>query len=131
MRRFPSSHTRSFRHGSWTPGTVSGMCDVAVGDAAALVESGAFLLDVREPEEWEAGHVPGACFIPMGSVAARLGELPVDCTIVVMCRSGGRSGVVTEALRGLGFDAVNLAGGILAWGPRPVVTNSGEPGTVI
>jgi rhodanese-related sulfurtransferase len=109
------------------------MVDVTVGEGSALVEKGAFLLDVREPDEWQAGHVPGAVFIPMASVALRVGELPTDRTIVVMCRSGGRSGVVTEELEGLGLAAVNLAGGIQAWAAeqRPVVTDSGAPGTVI
>ncbi|MGA8679066.1 MAG: rhodanese-like domain-containing protein [Acidimicrobiales bacterium] len=108
------------------------MVEVTAGEAASLVESGALLLDVREPAEWEAGHVPGASFIPMNAVAARLGELPSDRRIVVICRSGGRSGVVTEALLGLGFDAVNLVGGMQAWAAenRPVVTEAGTPGTV-
>jgi len=109
------------------------MVDVTVPDAVSLLESGAVLLDVREPDEWEAGHAPSAVFIPMGSVQLRIGELPKDRTIVVMCRSGGRSAVVTEALQGLGFAAVNLAGGIEAWAGerRPVVTDAGAPGTVI
>jgi rhodanese-related sulfurtransferase len=109
------------------------MSDVTVGAAAALVESGALLLDVREPDEWEAGHVPDASFMPMSSIPLRLGELARDRTIVVMCRSGGRSAVVTEMLRGRGLDAVNLAGGMQAWAAeeRPVVTTTGEPGTVI
>jgi rhodanese-related sulfurtransferase len=109
------------------------MLDVNVGEAATIVESGGLLLDVREPEEWQAGHAPDASFIPMSFVAARIGELPSDRPIVVMCRSGGRSALVTEALVGLGFDAVNLAGGIEAWAAedRPVVTDAGLPGTVI
>jgi rhodanese-related sulfurtransferase len=109
------------------------MADVTVGEGAALVESGAFLLDVRQPDEWEAGHVQGASLSPMASVVPRVEELPTDRTIVVMCRSGGRSGVVTEALQGLGFEAVNLAGGIQAWAAeeRPVVTDTGAAGTVI
>ncbi|MGA2210115.1 MAG: rhodanese-like domain-containing protein [Acidimicrobiales bacterium] len=109
------------------------VADLDLAAAAALVESGAVLLDVREPDEWEAGHAPGAVFIPMNSVTARLAELPSDRAIVVICRSGGRSGVVTEALAGLGFDAVNLSGGMQAWAAdaRPVVTDAGTPGAVI
>jgi rhodanese-related sulfurtransferase len=109
------------------------MIEVTVEKAAVLIEAGSLLLDVREPEEWEAGHVPGATFIPMASVALRVGELPSDRMIVVMCRSGGRSGEVTEALQESGLDAVNLAGGIHAWAADqlPIVTDTGAPGAVI
>jgi rhodanese-related sulfurtransferase len=109
------------------------MIEVDAADAAELIDSGALLLDVREPEEWEAGHVPGASFVPLGSLPLRLGELPTDRRIVVMCRVGGRSAVATEALVLAGLDAVNLAGGIVAWAAeeRPVVTSDGCPGTVI
>jgi rhodanese-related sulfurtransferase len=109
------------------------MGDITVDDAAAIIDQGALLLDVRELDEWEAGHVAGASFIAMGSVAERLAELPTDRPIVVMCRSGARSTAVTNGLLGMGYDAVNLAGGIQAWAAsdRPVVTDSGTPGTVI
>jgi rhodanese-related sulfurtransferase len=112
---------------------VVAVADLDIAAAAALVGSGALLLDVREADEWEAGHAPGAVFIPMNSVTARLAELPSDRTIVVICRSGGRSGVVTDALLGRGFEAVNLAGGMQAWAAdeRPVVTDAGTPGQVI
>ncbi|MGO9558133.1 MAG: rhodanese-like domain-containing protein [Acidimicrobiales bacterium] len=109
------------------------MVEVSPDEAAELLKAGALLLDVREPEEWEAGHVAGARFIPMGEVQARVAELPSDRRIVVMCRAGHRSVIVTEALAGAGIDAVNLAGGISAWsaGDRPLVTRDGSPGTVI
>ncbi len=83
--------------------------------AKALVDAGALLLDVREPGEWHAGHAPDALLVPMGRVRAQQAELPRDRRIVVVCRSGGRSAAVTESLRGWGFDAVNLAGGMCAW----------------
>lgn len=109
------------------------MSETAVAEAAALIEEGAVLLDVREPEEWEGGHVPGAVFIPMGELGARIGELPTDERVVVICRSGHRSALVTAALQRAGFEATNLAGGLLAWAAdgRPVVTDAGTPGTVI
>jgi rhodanese-related sulfurtransferase len=109
------------------------MVEVSPPEAVALVEAGAMLLDVREPDEWEAGHVPGATFISMGEVQTRVGELPVEGQVVVMCRAGHRSAIVTEALLRTGIDAVNLAGGISAWAAsdRPVVKGDGSPGTVI
>lgn len=73
------------------------------------------LLDVREPFEHAAEHIEGAVLIPMGDVLGQLDALPTDQAIVVQCRSGARSARVTAALRGKGFDAVNLVGGILAW----------------
>ncbi len=88
---------------------------VAVRAAASLVAAGALLLDVREPDEWAAGHAPAATLIPMGEVRARRSELPRDRRIVAVCRSGGRSAAITDALRAWGYDAVNLAGGMCAW----------------
>jgi DMSO/TMAO reductase YedYZ molybdopterin-dependent catalytic subunit/rhodanese-related sulfurtransferase/glyoxylase-like metal-dependent hydrolase (beta-lactamase superfamily II) len=94
--------------------------------AAAVVEHGAVLLDVREPDEWSAGHAPQAVLIPMGEVHTRRDELPHDTRIVVVCRSGGRSAAITGALRARGYDAVNLAGGMCAWAAAglPVVTDA-------
>ncbi len=113
--------------------TVSGMLEVSTGEAAELVAGGALLLDVREVDEWTAGHVAGALFMPMGEVEARIGELPRDRRVVVICRVGGRSGAVTEFLTAAGLDAVNLAGGITAWDAehRPIVTDDGSPGAVV
>lgn len=83
--------------------------------AKALVDAGALLLDVREPDEWDAGHAPDASLVPMGQVRGHQQDLPRDRRIVVACRSGGRSAAVTESLLASGFDAVNLAGGMCAW----------------
>src|SRR3954447_6436311 len=90
----------------------------------ALVDSGALLLDVREPDEWQVEHAPDAVLIPMGQVRERQTELPRDRRIVVVCRSGGRSSAATDSLRAWGYDAVNLAGGMCAWAAAglPVVT---------
>jgi DMSO/TMAO reductase YedYZ molybdopterin-dependent catalytic subunit len=92
----------------------------------ALVDRGALLLDVREPEEWQAEHATVAVLIPMGQVRSRQTELPRNRRIVVICRSGGRSAAVTELLRASGFDALNLAGGMCAWAAAglPVVTGN-------
>jgi len=73
------------------------------------------LLDVRERWELDIASVPGVVHIPMGQVADRLGELDRSKETVVMCRSGRRSLEVAKFLQQNGFQAVNLAGGILAW----------------
>jgi DMSO/TMAO reductase YedYZ molybdopterin-dependent catalytic subunit/glyoxylase-like metal-dependent hydrolase (beta-lactamase superfamily II) len=99
---------------------------ISARTAAAVVEHGAVLLDVREPSEWAAGHAPQAVLMPMGEVHARRDELLPDTRIVVVCRSGGRSAAITSALRARGHDAVNLAGGMSAWAAAglPVVTDA-------
>lgn len=100
--------------------------------AAALIESGAFLLDVRERGEFNAGHAPQARNIPLSQLPARLGKFPEDRTIVTVCRSGARSAHAARLLSGHGYDVVNLAGGMNAWrreGMR-VVGNGGRQGRV-
>ncbi len=91
--------------------------DVDVQTAAALRERpDVVILDVREQNEWDEGHIPGAVFMPMGEVPSRLSEIPTDKTVIVQCRSGNRSNQVTDYLRGQGFTNVhNLSGGINAW----------------
>ena len=91
-----------------------------------------FLLDVREIEEWQAGHVTGSMHIPMGELGARQAELPADQTILCICRSGRRSAMVTSALREAGYAAENLEGGLLAWrsAKLSLTTESGDEGTV-
>ncbi|NJP70213.1 MULTISPECIES: rhodanese-like domain-containing protein [Streptomyces] len=96
-----------------------------------------FLLDVREDDEWQAGHAAGALHIPLSDFVARYGELteaaPQDGRIAVICRSGGRSAQVTMYLAQQGVDAVNVDGGMQAWAAdgRPVVDAKGEPGFVL
>jgi len=105
---------------------------VAVGEAlpevpAAGVPGEAWLLDVREDDEWAAGHAPGATHIPLGQLGARTAELPQDSQIYVICRSGIRSARATQALNGAGWQALNVAGGMQDWAAagRPMVTDSG------
>ena len=75
-----------------------------------------FLLDVREQWEYDAGHIPNITLIPMGEIPDRIAELPTDKEIIVTCRSGNRSGQITNFLREQGFTNVhNMQGGILAW----------------
>jgi rhodanese-related sulfurtransferase len=88
----------------------------------------AFLIDVREPGEYVAGHVPGAVLIPLGRLDDRVEELPRDRTVHVICASGNRSLRATDALIGAGIDAVSVAGGTSGWihSGRPVVTGETE-----
>lgn len=75
----------------------------------------AFLLDVREDDEWAAGHAPDAVHIPLGELPTRHGELPRDRQIVAICRVGGRSARATAFLRQQGLDVHNYEGGMQAW----------------
>ena len=106
--------------------------EVGPEEARELVEGGAFLLDVREPEEWVAGHAPQAESVPLNEVPARLDALPRTRQIVAVCRSGARSGKATEFLAAQGFDVVNLGGGMKAWAAAgfTVETDDGAAGTV-
>jgi rhodanese-related sulfurtransferase len=90
--------------------------EVSVTEAARLRDEGALVLDVRQPDEWATGHVPGATLIPLGELEGRTAELPRDRTIVVICRSGNRSAQGRDVLLAAGFDAVtSVAGGMTAW----------------
>ncbi len=91
-----------------------------------------FILDVREDEEWAAGRIDGALHIPMGQLNARIDEIPKDEPIVCVCRSGGRSGAVTDALNRAGFHAANMVGGMHAWeaADLTMVDDDGEGGWV-
>lgn len=74
------------------------------------------LVDVRQPAEFESGHLPGAVLIPLGEVSARAGELDPKLPTIVYCRSGGRSAAGTAMLMASGVsDIHNMAGGIMAW----------------
>ncbi|MFI6153676.1 rhodanese-like domain-containing protein [Kitasatospora sp. NPDC051170] len=99
---------------------------------AAAVPAEAALLDVREQDEWDAGHVDGALHIPIGQVVARLGELP-DEKLYVLCRVGGRSAQVVQYLVQQGRDAVNVDGGMYAWegAGRPMVSSTGQQAFVL
>jgi rhodanese-related sulfurtransferase len=101
---------------------------------APEVTADAHLLDVREPDEWTAGHAPGAHHLPMMELPARMAEVPTDVPVVVVCRSGGRSGQVVSYLMGQGWDNVrNLDGGMQSWAAagRDVVSENGQPARVL
>lgn len=95
--------------------------------AVTGVPDEAWLLDVREPDEWAAGHAPTATHIPLGELGARAAEVPSDVTVYVICRAGSRSARAAQALNGAGWQAVNVAGGMQDWAAagKPMVTDSG------
>lgn len=101
--------------------------EVSAQQAAELRDQGAFVLDVREPDEWAAGHIPGATLIPLGELPARLSEVPRDQTVLVYCRTGRRSATGRDILKAAGFaNVTSLAGGINEWKAAGYETVSGE-----
>ncbi|MGK5498410.1 rhodanese-like domain-containing protein [Streptomyces sp. URMC 125] len=102
---------------------------------AAAVPSDGLLLDVREDDEWAAGHAEGAVHVPISRFVERLGEVTekaADRTVYVVCRVGGRSAQVTQYLLAQGVDAVNVDGGMLGWeaAGRPLVNDGRGPAHV-
>ncbi|WP_329617525.1 rhodanese-like domain-containing protein [Streptomyces brevispora] len=99
------------------------MCEVAMDVFAAELAHGAFVIDVRESDEYTAGHVPGALSTPLSALGAVLGELPGGRPVYVICASGNRSARAAEQLAALGVEAVSVAGGTTAWARtgRPLV----------
>lgn len=75
----------------------------------------ALILDVRQPSEWQAGHIPSAQHIPLGELERRVAEVPTDRPVIAVCRSGARSEKATRLLIERGIDATNLRGGTRAW----------------
>jgi rhodanese-related sulfurtransferase len=73
------------------------------------------LIDVRQPEEFQAGHIEGARLIPLSQLGQRMKELPSDKPILCVCQSGSRSGVAAQLLAKAGYHAINLRGGMVAW----------------
>ena len=96
-------------------------------------QAGHVLLDVRNADEWEAGHAARAQWIPLGDLEAARFRLPMNRRIVCVCRSGVRSARATESLIAWGFDAANMEGGMKAWAASglAVVRDDGTPGEVI
>lgn len=85
-------------------------------EAAEQIAAGdADLIDVREPHEWDAGHIGGARHVPLQDLAVVAQELDRDRALLFVCRVGARSAMATEAFRQAGFDAHNVAGGMVAW----------------
>ncbi|GAA1249318.1 rhodanese-like domain-containing protein [Pseudonocardia aurantiaca] len=93
----------------------------------------AALLDVRESDEWAAGHAPNAQHLPMSELTGRIAELPDAEPLYVVCRSGGRSARVVAFLAGQGYPAVNVEGGMQLWAAqgRDVVAEGGSAPQII
>jgi len=94
---------------------------------ASEVPGDGFLLDVREDDEWRAGHAPDAVHIPLSELNSRVGEVPNDRDIYVICRSGARSAQAVAAFNNAGWTSSNVEGGMHAWeaAGRPMVSEAG------
>ena len=109
------------------PAVASLPAEVNVARAAELRDQGAFMLDVREPVEWQELHIPGATLIPLGELASRVSEVPKDQPIVVYCRSGNRSQSGRDILKQAGFQNVtSMAGGVNDWYASGYEVESGQ-----
>jgi rhodanese-related sulfurtransferase len=101
--------------------------------SVAQLPPDAALLDVRESDEWAAGHAPGATHLPMSELTGRMDELPDGDPLYIVCRSGGRSARVAAYLSAQGYPAVNVEGGMQAWARqgREVVADSGAQPQIV
>ena len=98
--------------------------EIDVEGLAVALEAGVRLVDVRESDEYTAGHIPGALHVPLGEVPDRLQEVGGGrSTVYFVCKGGARSAHACEIVRASGVDTVNVVGGTLAWimSGRPVV----------
>jgi rhodanese-related sulfurtransferase len=102
--------------------------DVQPRVMSADVPDGGYLLDVREDDEWAAGHAPHAVHVPLGELSDRSGEIPRDREVYVICRSGARSAYAAQVLAGAGWMAVDVADGMTGWAVagRPMVSETGS-----
>ena len=89
--------------------------EIDVDELEAVTAAGGRVVDVREPDEYEEAHVPGALLVPLATVPERLGDFPTSAPVYLICASGGRSRRAAEFLRANGVDAVNVAGGTKSW----------------
>jgi rhodanese-related sulfurtransferase len=105
--------------------------ELSVQETARRAGTGeVLLLDVRETDEWTAGHVEGAVHLPLGSLDPL--TVPTDRLVVVVCRSGNRSSRAAHALAATGANVANMVGGMNAWAAAglPIIRNDGSTGCV-
>lgn len=102
-----------------------------IGAMGLVDASGAILLDVREDDEWTAGHAPGAVHVRLGDLDAR--TFDTSAPVVAVCRSGNRSGAAATKLAAAGVTVYNLVGGMRAWREtgQLVIRDDGAAGTII
>lgn len=93
------------------------MKEITAKEVQQRIENGEKLnlIDVREVDEVQAGHIPGITHIPLGLLEFRTHELDKNIPYIMVCRSGGRSGQATQYLQSQGFDVTNMTGGMLNW----------------
>jgi rhodanese-related sulfurtransferase len=98
--------------------------EIDVEELAERLAEGVVVIDVREADEYDSGHVPGALFVPLSELEQRVDEVPSGEPVLVICKSGGRSMRACNFLAPLGRDVTNIAGGTMAWidSGRDVVT---------
>ena len=106
---------------------------IEVAQVPDPLPEGVTVLDVREQVEWQHGRIDGALHIPLTELTDRSGELPSDRQLIVVCKVGGRSSQATAFLREKGFEAINLAGGMIDWvdAGRPMVCDGEGPALVV
>ena len=97
--------------------------EASVEELESALQAGAVLIDVRQPDEYEAGHVPGAVLVPLATVPDSLEHFVADGPTYVICKSGSRSYQACEFLEDQGLEAINIEGGTMAWiiSGRPTV----------
>ncbi len=103
--------------------------EIDIDEFARRREQGAPVIDVRELDEYQEAHVPGATLIPLATVPERLGDVPGEHDVLVICKSGARSMKAAEFMAANGINATNVAGGTMAWidSGRPIAEGD-EPG---
>ena len=102
--------------------------EVSIDQLKQVRQDGAMVVDVRNDDEYVAGHVSGAQSLPLPEVEARMQELPKDQTVYLICQGGGRSGKAADLLGAAGYDVRSVAGGTSAWveSGGDITTGSGQ-----
>ncbi len=105
---------------------------VSAAQAREQIKSGAKLVDVRENNEWTAGHAPQAVHMPLASLESKATRLSKNKPVLVICRSGNRSRTGAKKLRALGYDAFSVSGGMRAWESAggAILDRKGRPGRI-
>ena len=108
---------------------MNGIPAVSIDQVPDPLPEGLVVVDVREPVEWAHGRIDGAVHIPLGELMERVGEVPTEGQVLVVCKVGGRSAQATGFLVQSGVEAINLDGGMLEWqgAGRPMVSDLGDP----